>query len=400
MAATKPFSEMEPTWLTDPDELGKGTLAVTITLGVLSILLVMLRSWTRVQTGTFALDDGLMVIGLFVFIACCVSTSMAVYAGLGTRDENLPPWNRQAGIMYLIFFEITYAWSLPFIKSSICLTMLRIITERKFRIILWVSMGASVATAMIGFAAVVALCNPIEEYWDPSVGGWCAPIDIITGISYLISAMSVITDWTCSLLPCVVVWNLQMQPRLKASVCGVLALGMVASAATIVRLPYLQYYNVPTDYLCTFYMPRGIFKILSRIKSLTQKLADNVGNIVVWSIVECGIGIICGSLPSLRTLFKSWLDKSVRGDTYDNSSYRMGKSGGGGNGEHGGSIKMGYLSSKGAAYSAKISAPTRTQGEWEELDGDTESEKRMITRTVEISVDVNDDSLEAGSSRH
>lgn len=78
----------------------------------------------------------------------------------------------------------------------------------------------------------------------------------------------------------------------------------------------------------------------------------------------------------------------------------MGKSGGaGGPADAEGGIKMGYLSSKGNGYSTKISAPTRTQGEWVELDDDTGSEKRMITRTVEISVDVGSSrNLEAGSS--
>lgn len=60
---------------------------------------------------------------------------------------------------------------------------------------------------------------------------------------------------------------------------------------------------------------------------------------------------------------------------------------------------MGYLPSKGAGYSTKITAPTRTQGAWEELDDDTGSEKRMITRTVEISVDIDSNDMEAGSSR-
>lgn len=380
MAAIQPFSEMEPTWLTTMDGLGIGTLIVTITLGVFSLLLVALRTWTRFNTSTFGVDDGLMVVGVIVFTACCATTCTAVYAGLGTRDDHLQPWNQHAGIMYIIYFQVTYAWSLPFIKSSICLTMLRIITEKTFRIILWVSMIASVASAMIGFIAVVALCKPISAYWDPSVGGWCATIDIVTGLSYFVSVMSLITDWTCSLLPCFVVWNLQMKSRLKASVCGVLALGMVASAATIVRLPYLKYYNIPTNYLY------------------------NAANIVVWSIIECGLGIICGSLPSLRTLFKSWLEKTSKGGgsygDYGNSSSKHGKSGGaGGREEVGGSIKMGYLPSKGAGYSTKITAPTRTQGAWEELDDDTGSEKRMITRTVEISVDIDSNEMQAGSSR-
>lgn len=64
MAAVQPFSEMEPTWLTSMDGLGIGTLIVTIILGVFSLLLVALRTWTRFTTSTFGVDDGLMVVGV------------------------------------------------------------------------------------------------------------------------------------------------------------------------------------------------------------------------------------------------------------------------------------------------------------------------------------------------
>lgn len=110
---------------------------------------------------------------------------------------------------------------------------------------------------VVGFVAVVASCQPLEYYWDTTVpGGFCASTSIVTGISYLVSIMAIITDWTCALVPCYVVWNLQMKSRLKASVCGVLALGIVASAATVIRLPYLRYYNIALNYNCTHYMLR------------------------------------------------------------------------------------------------------------------------------------------------
>lgn len=121
---------------------------------------------------------------------------------------------------------------------------------------------------MIGFVAVVALCQPLSYYWDQSVeGGWCASIDIITGISYLISVLAIITDWTCALVPCYVVWNLQMKSRLKASVCGVLALGIVASAATVIRLPYLRFYNILTNYYCERSTPPNSLNLLTSCKT-------------------------------------------------------------------------------------------------------------------------------------
>ena len=34
-------------------------------------------------------------------------------------------------------------------------------------------------------------------------------------------------------------------------------------------------------------------------------MADGMGNIILWTVVECDIGIIAGSLPMLRKLIKS-----------------------------------------------------------------------------------------------
>lgn len=64
MAASVPFSQLEPNWLSSPGPLGVATSAVTIVLGIFTVLLVLLRSWTRIQTGTYGLDDGLMVVGM------------------------------------------------------------------------------------------------------------------------------------------------------------------------------------------------------------------------------------------------------------------------------------------------------------------------------------------------
>lgn len=151
--------------------------------------------------------------------------------------------------------------------------MLRIITDKRLRMVIWVCMGVSIASAsksclfipchapcgtsqlksstiyqedrwismslirnatVLGFISVVALCQPLAFYWDTTIeGGWCASSGIVTAMSYLVSACAIVTDWTCSLVPCFVVWQLQMKARVKASVCGVLALGIIASAATV-----------------------------------------------------------------------------------------------------------------------------------------------------------------------
>ncbi|KAJ0336118.1 hypothetical protein COL922a_008349 [Colletotrichum nupharicola] len=218
------------------------------------------------------------------------------------------------------------------------------------------AMIASILSTTIGFIAMVAVCRPVSYTWDKSLDGSCAPTNIITSISYLISVMAIITDWTCAIVPTVVVCGLQMKSRVKASVCAVLALGAIASAATIIRLPYLQYYNVVDDYL------------------------HNIANIVLWSIFECGIGIIAGSLPSLRRLLKFWLDKSSRG-SYNNTGSNPLHGDSGYQGSTG--VKLNNLSGRAMTVS---NCQTGNRDNWVQLDDDDNSQKHIIMKTQEVSV--------------
>jgi len=149
-----------------------------------------------------------------------------------------------------------YALSLPFIKFSIGLTILRITTNKIYRFLTWAIVGLSCTSCIIGFFAVIFVCSPMEKSWMGAyVNGKCADPTIITKISYLISVLAVITDWGCAIIPAIVVWGLQMRPRVKISVTLVLVLGAVASAATIIRLPYLRLYNATENYTCQYTYP-------------------------------------------------------------------------------------------------------------------------------------------------
>lgn len=80
-------------WLSHPDGLGMATLVLAVVMSILCAVIVAMRTWTKYHLGTFSLDDGLMVIGLALFIACSVFTSLAVSTGLGTVDDRLTAWN-------------------------------------------------------------------------------------------------------------------------------------------------------------------------------------------------------------------------------------------------------------------------------------------------------------------
>jgi hypothetical protein len=116
-------------------------------------------------------------------------------------------------------------------------------------------MVLATVSAMVGFIAVVITCQPMAKNWDPVIQadtsiGYCMTGNIVQNLSYYVSASSIVTDWACAIIPCFIVWNLQMKRKLKISVAAILALGAVASVTTIVRLPYLSAYTAPTDAYC------------------------------------------------------------------------------------------------------------------------------------------------------
>ncbi|KAM5361834.1 hypothetical protein ACJZ2D_012864 [Fusarium nematophilum] len=129
----------------------------------------------------------------------------------------------------------------------------------------------------------MAMCRPISANWNKNAGV-CSPPIVITSLSYLVSAAAVATDWICAVLPGFMLYKAQMKRATKISISIILGLGVLASIATIVRLPYIAFYAKTENYL------------------------HNVANITLWSIFESGTGIIAGSLPSLRRLLKNWVN--------------------------------------------------------------------------------------------
>lgn len=88
-------------------------------------------------------------------------------------------------------------------------------------------------------------------------------------------------------------WNLNVHFRTRMTLIGILGLGVFACAAAFVKLGYVTNYGKLGDWLWD-----------SR-------------NITIWTVVENNVGIIAGSMPCLRPLFRRFL-----GSTYGKTSTR------------------------------------------------------------------------------
>ncbi|KAJ6157988.1 hypothetical protein N7470_005580 [Penicillium chermesinum] len=260
---------------------------VTVVFLGISSITVCLRCFVRLKiVKAFGWDDGLMVFAwiLNIFFALCGITG--ALRGFGQRKEVLLREGRLETAMFWWWLgQTSYVWVCGVAKSSIAVTLLRLTVSRVHTVIL---------SAVIAVTVVVGLVfcvTPVSFFWQrvrPGAEGRCFDPDNIINIAYVYSVSAACCDLTLGLLPVFLVWNLQMNTRSKTALAGILGIGCVASAAVIVRIPYLHDYK-SDDFLYTS------------------------ANISIWSNVEAGLGIAAGSLVTLRPLFRWFRDPSSAG---------------------------------------------------------------------------------------
>lgn len=154
----------------------------------------------------------------------------------------------------LTIWILVYVVSLATIKSSICVTLLRIgNTKTSLRVAAWVLLAITWASFMVTFVGVLLFCRPIEANWNTSLllegKGSCASMEVMIALSHTATGTTILTDAACVVLPGMMLWDIQMKRRAKLGVFALLSFASLASIMTICRAPYIQHYAHPLDNL-------------------------------------------------------------------------------------------------------------------------------------------------------
>ncbi|KAF1830719.1 hypothetical protein BDW02DRAFT_88146 [Decorospora gaudefroyi] len=256
---------------------GVALLYGAIILLVLSWIIFSMRIGVRIWRKAWGMDDYLMFTGIVLFTVTAALCIVCCYYGAGQFASELPALTTSKGIKLFYIAEYFYCVSAMFIKLSVAVALLRIAVNRQFFIwALWALMGAVVIAALVFVVGIANICHPINTLWGESTG--TCDLTLNTNVSLFYSAIEIAADFTLSIMPAILLWNVQMKGKVKASVAVMLALASFASCATIIRLKYLTLYSDPGEFMYS------------------------TGKIGFWSLTEEGIGLIAGSLPALRPL--------------------------------------------------------------------------------------------------
>ncbi|KPM36433.1 hypothetical protein AK830_g10134 [Neonectria ditissima] len=331
-----------------PEGLAAAILGVTIIFSLLCTVVVALRTYARVSARVFGLEDWLMCVGFVLNMVHNGIVIWGTFTGIGTYDKKMNIPTMIEGAKAIVLWQIFYVSGSVFIKASICATLVRIATQKRYIYVLWGLVAISVITTLIAICAVLIRCKPVAASWNPALGT-CIDQSIIIALTYAVSAVNIVTDWSVAIIPVFILWNLQMRKTLKKMVALVLGLGVLASIATIIRMPY------------------------SSVYSHTTNLLHDIGNIILWTVVECDLGIIAGSMPMLRSYIKKFAK--------DESSYKGGYQGGSGDLNL---VTIGKIKGKHHPIHDNEFVATAVAGDDRESAKDDESTKQMIRVTKRI----------------
>ncbi|CAI7592430.1 unnamed protein product [Penicillium glandicola] len=276
------------------DSRNKAILIVTSVFLAISLLSVILRCFVRTRiVRAWGWDDGTMVIAMGLNMVFAICGIVGCKYGLGRTLAYFtlhPDYFHRAMLCWWVG-QLFYVLTCVAAKVSIIIALLRITVSRVHAWILYVAMAVATIVGVIFFFFTMFQCSPIDYFWNqaqPNANGSCIDKNLLINIAYLYSVGAAITDLTIGLLPVALIWNLRVNRRTKGAMVAILGIGCIASAAVIVRIPFIHEYNNP-EFLYAAYQ------------------------VSIWSNVEASIGIIAGCLTTFRPLVRFLRDNSSNG---------------------------------------------------------------------------------------
>lgn len=115
------------------------------------------------------------------------------------------------------------------VKTSIALALYRITNSKVIKGYLWFIIGLSIATSFVILGVLLSICSPFAGLWDYTITRSCAATagQRINGVFIFSTISAIVTDFSCAIIPYIIIWRLQMPKKTKILLASVLGLSLV-----------------------------------------------------------------------------------------------------------------------------------------------------------------------------
>ncbi|KAK3368452.1 hypothetical protein B0H63DRAFT_76389 [Podospora didyma] len=179
-----------------------------------------------------------------------------------------------------------WAWSMATIKIAVAGMLLRLEQKRGIRLFLWVMVGLQLVVALYATLASTLQCIPLEAAWDLlglMTDAKCWSKYAIRTSSICVSSFNIVTDVIFALMPVTFLLKLQIPLRERIVIGILMALGIFASVASIIKANAAANFGLTDD---------------PNLEGISMG---------TWSLVEEQVAFIAACIPVLRKPFQQVL---------------------------------------------------------------------------------------------
>ncbi|PYH98600.1 hypothetical protein BO71DRAFT_316048 [Aspergillus ellipticus CBS 707.79] len=252
---------------------------IVLALAIPTTLVCGLRPYLylrRFVVNQFGLDDWLVLGGLVGVDLFSALAYTITYYGLG-----MPLTEVSAEDLLEYASQCAYLVIAANVKTSLLIFIMRLFPTRLINIVGKSLLVFTAAFTLSGTLALVFQCNPIRAVYDTTISdSTCYPTETSYSILMLQVVIMFVLDVTILLLPMRSIWQLQMPIRKRLLTLGLLCVGFIACIAALVRFSTLRFANDTTNF------------------------TYSASTSLIWMEIEFNLGLMSGSLSSLRKLFK------------------------------------------------------------------------------------------------
>ncbi|KAI0476617.1 hypothetical protein GGR56DRAFT_483397 [Xylariaceae sp. FL0804] len=276
----------------------------------LAFVFTLARWVARVISGAgLQLDDYVLFANFPLVVLTAVFSILSGQSGAGTHVYAFTQSNIGRGLKLAYVYSFVWGVTVCVTKLAVIFLYRRIFGERNkaFKIWLYVMTVLCVGLTIAVIITNATICVPLSFFWsqfEPDAEGKCGD----DGLFLLVSGViNVAIDVALVVTPIPMILALKMSVKKKASVCGIMLLGVLVCIAGIVRIAYLVKYWQSLDK--TWW----------------------AGYISTWSSIEVSFGIVSACLPVMRPIYsrvRHGKNGTRSGQTYPSQRYAsMGESG-------------------------------------------------------------------------
>lgn len=251
----------------------------------LVLFFLVLRIYTRVVClAQYGIDDSFYVFTCVMLVAYSAMATVAAEHGYGR--SNLTPAEEARSTYFRSIAQTFSLLSTGSSKATVGFFLLRLVYAMWMKIAIWFIMLFMGILSVLAAIFTWAACKPFAFSWDERLDGEC--INTIP-LSMILALGTIAADLFFAVLPWLFIWKLNAPRREKITLAASLSLGIFAAAA-------------------------GAKRIME-----VKGVRDVPVGVIVWSMVETSVTLVCVGIPVCRPLWTRHFSKYFKSK---NSSYQ------------------------------------------------------------------------------